>query len=282
MWRHRSTRPVDPTSGRHRRRPGGVAVSAVVVIAASVLPVASVAAVVQPTTGPDLERECGQRHQLRLRRRHPPGLGQGPPLSPLHLAMVHGAIYDAVNAIDGGHEPYLAGPVRAGHGLKAAAVAQAAHDVLFGFDDPDADRTASGRGSTTMLAASLAGRPRPGHRQDRRHHDRRPGGGRDAAGPGQRRPQRDRRPVGCRHRPRRVAAGAAALQPRGGPLRRCHAAHPQEHGPAPDRGPARPDERAVHHRIQRGQAPRGPGRLDAGRRRRPPSPASSARTRSRT
>ena len=38
-----------------------------------------------------------------------PGLGQGPPLSPLHLAMVHGAIYDAVNAIDGGHEPYLDG-----------------------------------------------------------------------------------------------------------------------------------------------------------------------------
>ena len=41
----------------------------------------------------------------------PPGLGQGPPLSPLHLAMVHGAIYDAVNAIDKGHEPYLDGPV---------------------------------------------------------------------------------------------------------------------------------------------------------------------------
>ena len=39
----------------------------------------------------------------------PPGLGQGPPLAALHVAMVHGAIYDAVNAIDGGHEPYLRG-----------------------------------------------------------------------------------------------------------------------------------------------------------------------------
>jgi hypothetical protein len=39
----------------------------------------------------------------------PPGLGQGPPVSPLHLAMVHGAIYDAVNAIDGSREPYLDG-----------------------------------------------------------------------------------------------------------------------------------------------------------------------------
>ena len=29
----------------------------------------------------------------------PPGLGQGPPLSALHVAMVQGAVYDAVNAI---------------------------------------------------------------------------------------------------------------------------------------------------------------------------------------
>ena len=64
----------------------------------------------------------------------PPGLGQGPPLSPLHLAMVHGAIYDAVNAIDGGHEAYLAGlPIPPAGASKAAAVAQAAHDVLFGL-----------------------------------------------------------------------------------------------------------------------------------------------------
>ena len=63
----------------------------------------------------------------------PPGLGQGPPLSPLHLAMVHGAIYDAVNAIDGGHEPYLEGLSAPASASKAAAVAQAAHDVLVGL-----------------------------------------------------------------------------------------------------------------------------------------------------
>jgi hypothetical protein len=63
----------------------------------------------------------------------PPGLGQGPPLSPLHLAMVHGAIYDAVNAIDGGHEPYLDGLSAPSSASKAAAVAQAAHDVLVGL-----------------------------------------------------------------------------------------------------------------------------------------------------
>ena len=34
-----------------------------------------------------------------------PGAGQGA-VSTVHLAMVHAAVYDAVNAIDGGHEPY--------------------------------------------------------------------------------------------------------------------------------------------------------------------------------
>ena len=36
--------------------------------------------------------------------------GQTPPVSLLHLAMVHGAVYDAVNAIDGGYQPYLVAP----------------------------------------------------------------------------------------------------------------------------------------------------------------------------
>ena len=38
-----------------------------------------------------------------------PGAGQPPPVLTQHLAMVQGAVYDAVNAIDGGHEPYLEG-----------------------------------------------------------------------------------------------------------------------------------------------------------------------------
>ena len=36
--------------------------------------------------------------------------GQPPHVAPLSLGMVHGAVYDAVNAIDGGHRPYLAAP----------------------------------------------------------------------------------------------------------------------------------------------------------------------------
>jgi hypothetical protein len=62
-----------------------------------------------------------------------PGAGQTPPVSIQHLAIVQGAVYDAVNAIDGGHQPYLAGlsPASAA-ASKAAAVAAAAHGVLVG------------------------------------------------------------------------------------------------------------------------------------------------------
>ena len=64
----------------------------------------------------------------------PPGVGQPPPVSVLHLAMVQGAVYDAVNMIDGGHEPYLDGlPSAPASASKAAAVATAAHDVLVGM-----------------------------------------------------------------------------------------------------------------------------------------------------
>jgi hypothetical protein len=63
----------------------------------------------------------------------PPGLGHVPPLAPIELAMVHIAIYDAVNAIDGTHQPYLEGIHAPPTASRAAAVAQAAHDVLVGL-----------------------------------------------------------------------------------------------------------------------------------------------------
>ena len=63
-----------------------------------------------------------------------PGAGQTPPVSALHLAMVQGAVYDAVNSIDGGHQPYLAGlPAASPSASKDAAVATAAHHVLVGL-----------------------------------------------------------------------------------------------------------------------------------------------------
>jgi hypothetical protein len=63
-----------------------------------------------------------------------PGAMQTPPVSALHMAMVQGAVYDAVNSIDGSHEPYLEGlpPADAAASLDAA-VATAAHHVLVGL-----------------------------------------------------------------------------------------------------------------------------------------------------
>ena len=59
-----------------------------------------------------------------------PGLATNPPASGLLLAMVHGAIYDAVNAIDGTHKPYRATINAPAGASQAAAAATAAHHVL--------------------------------------------------------------------------------------------------------------------------------------------------------
>jgi hypothetical protein len=56
--------------------------------------------------------------------------GQGPTVSALSFAMVQGAVYDAVNAIDGTHEPYLVAPPASQSDSPDAAVATAAFTVL--------------------------------------------------------------------------------------------------------------------------------------------------------
>ncbi len=56
--------------------------------------------------------------------------GQPPPVSVLSFAMVQGAVYDAVNAIDRGHRPYLSQPSANPSDSKAAAAATAAFRVL--------------------------------------------------------------------------------------------------------------------------------------------------------
>jgi hypothetical protein len=59
--------------------------------------------------------------------------GQPPHAATPSFAMVHGAMYDAVNAIDGGHEPYLATPPANASASKEAAAATAAFRVLAGL-----------------------------------------------------------------------------------------------------------------------------------------------------
>lgn len=55
---------------------------------------------------------------------------QPPPLAVGNLAMIHGAVYDAVNAIDGRHEPYLGAPSAQSWYSKDAAATAAAYRVL--------------------------------------------------------------------------------------------------------------------------------------------------------
>src|SRR6184192_757296 len=59
--------------------------------------------------------------------------GQPPHVSVLSFAMVQGAVYDAVNAIDRGHRPYLVHPPSNPTDSKEAATAAAAFRVLVGF-----------------------------------------------------------------------------------------------------------------------------------------------------
>src|SRR5438477_7643299 len=60
---------------------------------------------------------------------------QPPPVSALSFAMVQGAVYDAVNAIDRGYQPYLSEPPSNPTDSKEAAGATAAFRVLVGFPD---------------------------------------------------------------------------------------------------------------------------------------------------
>jgi hypothetical protein len=65
-----------------------------------------------------------------------PGAQFSPTVAIVHLAIVQGAVYDAVNAIKGGHDPYLENPVLAPtNASKGAAAATAAHHVLVAVID---------------------------------------------------------------------------------------------------------------------------------------------------
>ena len=64
-----------------------------------------------------------------------PGAQFAPPVAFIQLAIVQGAVYDAVNAIKGGHDPYLDGLQAATSASKGAAAAAAAYHVLVGLID---------------------------------------------------------------------------------------------------------------------------------------------------
>ena len=123
-----------PTS-RARRWPAGLAVL-VLVASAGLIPVASVLAA-EPTDSVLVWNLNAVSALSNPSPDTPPIPGETPPVASIHLAMVQGAVYDAVNAIVGGHESYLQGlPSAPSTASKAAAVATAAHDVLVGLVKP--------------------------------------------------------------------------------------------------------------------------------------------------
>src|SRR5262249_40705283 len=58
---------------------------------------------------------------------------QNPAVASFSFAIVHGAVYDAVNAIDRSYTPFVSQPEAPGGASIDAAVAAAAHDVLVGL-----------------------------------------------------------------------------------------------------------------------------------------------------
>jgi hypothetical protein len=86
--------------------------------------------------------------------------GQTPPVSVLHLAMVHGAMYDAVNAIDRRYQPYLHAPRARRSYSRNAAAATAAYRVLSAL--LPAQQPALDGLYATSLASVPQGRAREG------------------------------------------------------------------------------------------------------------------------
>ena len=113
----RSPRHDDASSTIRRAR--ALAMAALIAVAA-LIPAASVVAAEQPN--PVLDWNINAVNAIGNPPSNAiPGLGQPPPLAVIHLAMVQGAVYDAVNAIDGGHQPYLTGlPSMPGASMAAA------------------------------------------------------------------------------------------------------------------------------------------------------------------
>jgi hypothetical protein len=77
--------------------------------------------------------------------------------STLSFAMVQGAVYDAVNGIDGGYQPYLIKPVAGPGASKDAAVATAAYRVLVAV--VPATQTAALANLATQYTDALAAIP---------------------------------------------------------------------------------------------------------------------------
>jgi hypothetical protein len=103
-----------------------VSVIALVGLAGVVAPAAPVAAAVNEVTN-------WNRIATTTLVQFPLLAGGAPPALQINMGMVQGAVYDAVNAIDRGHQPYLVQPPSNPTDSKEAAAATAAFRVLVGI-----------------------------------------------------------------------------------------------------------------------------------------------------
>ena len=120
--------------GLHKRTLGTFVLTALVALVATVLGAAPAVAQPEHSDAVRVWNLHASDALINAPTAATPGAGQPPPVSQLHLAMVQGAVYDAVNAIVGGYQPYLPDlPPASRSASQDAAVATAAHDVLVGL-----------------------------------------------------------------------------------------------------------------------------------------------------
>ena len=108
MRAHTITNLTRPRRHAWRRAP------LLIVLGICALAISATASVAQASAGADTVRDWN-RYATAAVANPPtapvmPGVGQPAHLIQVHLAIVQGAVYDAVNAIDGGHKPYLVAP----------------------------------------------------------------------------------------------------------------------------------------------------------------------------
>ena len=121
---------VDSRRRRARVKQRGAWLSSIALLAAALHPAPAYAA------EDDAVRVWNERAAVTLANgpaAATPGVQFAPPVAFIHLAIVQAAVYDAVNAIKGGHDPYLQGLKAPTSASKGAAASTAAHHVLIGL-----------------------------------------------------------------------------------------------------------------------------------------------------
>ena len=113
-------------TSEHPRRGAGVVLAVAALCAALAMPMIPTAGAVVETASADMVIEWHGNAMTAVFT----NARQGPTVAVLSLAIVQGAVYDAVNAIEGGYQPYLAAPAADPEDSMDAAVATAAHHTL--------------------------------------------------------------------------------------------------------------------------------------------------------